>query len=171
MIRRTVSAFALMFVSTAAVSAQAMTPAAPASAPAAPTQAQVSAAIDTMRMEVAAARKQTVALNMNLTPDQATKFWPVYDAYRADMKKAMDSEWMAIQKYAENYKTMNDSIAQNLMSSWMASRKAQMDLRVSYVPKFAAAVPWMQVARYFQIENKLDAMLEMQRTKVIPLAK
>jgi Spy/CpxP family protein refolding chaperone len=167
MIRRTVSAFALMFVSAAAVSAQA----APAAAPAAPTQAQVSAAIDTMRMEVAAARKQTVALNMNLTSDQATKFWPVYDAYRAEMKKAKDSEWMVVQKYAETQKMMNDSTAQVLMTSWMATRKAQMDLRASYVPKFAAVIPWMQVARYFQIENKLDVMLDYQRTKVIPLVK
>jgi Spy/CpxP family protein refolding chaperone len=154
----------------AQVAPAAPAPAAPAPAPAAqPTPAQVAAGIDTMRMEVAAARKQAVAQNMNLTPDQATKFWPVYDAYRAEMKKAMDSEWMVVQKYAASQATMSDSIAKDLMTSWMASRKAQMDLRVSYVPKFAAAVPMKQVARYFQIENKLDVMLEYQRSKVIPL--
>jgi hypothetical protein len=106
---------------------------------------------------------------MNLTPDQATKFWPVYDAYRAEMKKAKDSEWTVIQMYAASQTTMNDSIAHSLMNTWMASRKAQVELRTSYVPKFGAAVPWKLVARYFQIEEKLDVLLEYQRSKVIPL--
>lgn len=170
MIRRTAIALSLVMVGAAAMAAQVAPAPATAPAPAVqPTPAQVAAGIDTMRMEVAAARKQAVAQNMNLTPDQATKFWPVYDAYRAEMKKAKDGEWMVVQKYAANQATMNDSVAKDLMTAWMASRKAQMDLRTSYMPKFAATVPWKQVARYFQIENKLDVMLEYQRSKVIPL--
>ena len=55
------------------------------------------------------------------------------------------------------------------MNQWMASRKAQMDLRASYVPKFVQAVGWMKAARYFQIEEKLDAILDFNRAKQIPL--
>jgi hypothetical protein len=42
------------------------------------------------QLDIAAARAQrkaTVGANMNLTPDEASRFWPVYDAY----EKRMDS--------------------------------------------------------------------------------
>ena len=173
MLRRSASAFALLTVVASFAAAQAAPAAAPAAPPAAakPTKAQTKAAIDTMRMEIAAARKQTVALNMNLTPDEATKFWPVYDAYRADMKTARDGEWNMLHDYAQHYTAMTDSIAQALMGHWTDSRKAQMDLRANYVSKFAEAVGWKKTARYFQIENKLDIMLDYARSKEVPLVK
>jgi hypothetical protein len=153
----------------AAVTLHAQTAAAPASPAASPAPQQVAASIDTMRMAIASARKQTVAQNMVLTDAEATAFWPVYDAYRAEMKKAKDGEWAVIQDYAAHYRQMTDSVAQRLMGQWMASRKAQEDLRASYVPKFAAAIGWTKAARYIQIENKLDLMIDFARSKQIPL--
>jgi len=166
---RNIRAFAIAAVLAGASSLRAQ--AAPASPPAQPTDAQVAAAVDTMRTEVAAARKQTVAENMNLTPDEATRFWPVYEAYRAEIKKAKDSEWMVVQAYAKNYTAMTDSVAQRLIGEWMKGKTAEQTIRSSYVPKFAAAVPWTKVARYFQIENRLDAMLDVARARQIPLVK
>ena len=172
MTSRSLRLIALLAIAAAAPTLRAQQPAAqPTMQPASqqPTAQQVQMAVDTMRSEIASARKQTVAQNMNFTDAEATKFWPVYDAYRADMKKAKDGEWMVVQQYAKNIGNMNDSIAQSLMNHWMASRKEQMDLRASYVPKFVAAVGWMKAARYFQIEEKLDAMLDFARAKQIPL--
>src|SRR5215813_7155187 len=130
MTRRTLRLIALSAVAAAAPALHAQQPAAaPAAPPAAakPTPQQVSAAIDTMRMEIASARKQSVAQNMTFTDAEATKFWPVYDAYRADMKKAKDGEWAVIQNFAQNQGKMTDSLAQSMMNQWMASRKMQMD--------------------------------------------
>jgi Spy/CpxP family protein refolding chaperone len=150
--------------------AQAAPAAAPAPAPK-PTDAQVAAAVDTLRTEIAAARKQTVAENMNLTADEATKFWPVYDTYRAEMKKLKDAEWAVIQAYAKNYTMMSDTVSQRIVNEWMTSKSAQQALRASYAPKFAAAVGWTKAGRYLQIENRLDALLDLARAKQIPLAK
>ena len=172
MTRRTLRLIALTAAAAAAPALRGQQPASMQPAqPAAqkPTPQQVQAAIDTMRAEVASARKQTVAQNMTFTDAEATKFWPVYDAYRADMKKAKDGEWAVIQTYAQNMGKITDSLAQSLMNQWMASRKAQMDLRASYVPKFVQAIGWMKAARYFQIEEKLDAILDFNRAKQIPL--
>ena len=87
------------------------------------------------------------------------------------MMTAQNGEWTTVQQYAHNYTTMNDSVAKSLMATWMASRQAQMDLKTSYLPKFAAAVPYTKVARFYQIENKLDLMLGYERSKAIPLVK
>jgi len=134
-----------------------------------PTQQQVAAAIDTMRLAVASARKQTVAQNMTFTDAEATKFWPVYDAYRAEIMKAQNGEWEVITAYAQNQAKMSDSLAQRLMGIWMNSKKQEEDVRAAYVPKFVAAIGWLKTARYYQIENKLDVMLGYARSLKIPL--
>jgi len=142
-----------------------------APAQAQPTQQQVTAAIDTVRAAVASARKQTVAQNMTFTDAEATAFWPVYDAYRADMMKAQNGEWAVIKQYADNYGKMTDSTAQRLVGMWMDTRKQEEDLRTQYVAKFVKAVGWTKTARFYQIENKLDLMLGYARSQQIPLVK
>src|ERR1039457_7718430 len=45
------------------------------------------------QLDIAAAsaqRRATVTANMNLTADEATRFWPVYDAYEAKMDRIED---------------------------------------------------------------------------------
>ena len=173
MIRRSIitsSAIAII-AGTFALSAQAA-PAKPAPAPApaaAPTQQQVSAAIDTIRMETESARKQTVAANMTFTDTEATAFWPVYDAYRAAMGKARDGEWGVVQTYAMNQSKMSDSLAQRLMGQWMDSRKAQQDVRAQFMPQFSKAIGWMKAARFYQVDNKLDLIVDASRSSSIPL--
>lgn len=172
MTRRSLRLIALAVVAAPVLYAQqpaSMQPAPQQPATQQPTPQQMQAAVDTMRAEIASARKQTVAQNMTFTDAEATKFWPVYDAYRAEIKKAKDGEWAVVQQYAQNIGKMNDSLAQSLMSQWMASRKAQMEVRASYVPKFVSAIGWMKSARYFQIEEKLDAIMDFNRAKQIPL--
>jgi hypothetical protein len=40
-----------------------------------------------------------------LTADEATKFWPIYDQYRAEAVKLNDERWAEIKDYAANCKT------------------------------------------------------------------
>jgi hypothetical protein len=163
----TISAVAII-AGAFALNAQAAPKPAPAPAPA-PTQQQVAAAIDTIRMETESARKQTVAANMTFTDMEATAFWPVYDAYRAAMNKARDGEWMVIQTYAMNQSKLSDSLAQRLVGQWMDSRKAQQDVRTQFLPQFAKAIGWMKTARFYQVDNKMDLIVDVSRSSSIPL--
>ena len=43
-----------------------------------------------LRQDIRGKKKQLVAANLNLTPDEATKFWPVYDQYTDDLVKIND---------------------------------------------------------------------------------
>src|SRR5215472_4640441 len=40
--------------------------------------------IEMLRADLRAQRKQITAENMNLTADEATKFWPIFDQYRQE---------------------------------------------------------------------------------------
>jgi hypothetical protein len=54
-----------------------------------------------------------MAQNMNLTADEATKFWPIFDQYRKEAIKPNDERWALIKEYAANYSTMTDAQAQD----------------------------------------------------------
>ena len=56
-----------------------------------------------LRADLRAQRKQIVAQNMNLTADEATKFWPIFEQYRKEAVKPNDERWAVIKDYAANY--------------------------------------------------------------------
>ena len=51
------------------------------------------AAVQAVREDIRAHRKQITAENVTLTPDEATKFWPVYDQYIQETIKINDARW------------------------------------------------------------------------------
>lgn len=138
---------------------------------AAPTEQQMNEAMALTRAGMASDRKQMVAANLGLTADEATKFWPVYDEYQKAMAKASDRRAAAILKYAQNQQTMTDAMAADLIQQGMQSDLDRIQTRLAWAPKFAAVVPGKKVARFFQIENKIDALVNVALAQEIPLVK
>ena len=68
-----------------------------------------------LRQDVQSGKKQVVAANMTLTADEATKFWPIYDQYAAEVAKIGDARVALIKEYAQNYDTMTDAQANDFM--------------------------------------------------------
>ncbi len=77
---------------------------------------------------------------MVLTPDEATKFWPIFDQYRQEAIKPNDERWALIKEYAANYNTMTDAQAQDYMKRSTAVEQQLLDLRMKYVPIFEKAI-------------------------------
>src|SRR6188768_4182500 len=68
-----------------------------------------------LRQNLRSEKKQLIALNVPLSETEATKFWPVYDAYAADMSKQYDQFYQLIKDYASNQKTLTDAQASDLL--------------------------------------------------------
>src|SRR5215472_1569486 len=64
---------------------------------------QLDAEVDLMRKNLRDEKKQIVAQNLPLTPDEATRFWPVYDQYTAETIKVNDQRYALVKEYAEAY--------------------------------------------------------------------
>lgn len=121
------------------------------------------------RAQLEADRTQVVADNLPLTTAQGTAFWPVYRAYRADMHKISDRAVALIQNYAKTYDSMTDAQATQMLNDWMAIETERASLRSSYLPKFLNVLPPRKTARYYQIENKLDAIVAYTAAGSVPL--
>lgn len=116
-------------------------------------------------------KKLIVSENMNMTEEEATNFWPVYDEYQKAIGALYQKTGEVIKSYAENYDTLTDEKAKSLLNQSIAVQEDRVNLQKSYLPKFNKVLPAKKVTRYYQIENKLDAILRFDLARGIPLAK
>ena len=121
--------------------------------------------------KIRADKKLLVAENMQLTDAEAKAFWPVYKQYQDELFLLRTRTVKLIRDYADAYETMNNNTAKKLLNEFMSIDAVGPKLRQAYLPKFRKALPEVKVARYFQIENKIQAALFYELAANIPLMK
>lgn len=127
--------------------------------------------IQLMRQDIRSQRKQIIAANMQLTDAEATRFWPVYDAYMKDVIKNSDVRFALIKEYAANYDTMTDAMAKSLVNRWGGVDQAFANTRVQWMPKFEAVLPGKKAALFYQLDRRVAALIDLQLSSMIPLVK
>lgn len=136
-----------------------------------PAAAQTQSDMEILAQKIKADKKLVVAANMQLTEEEAKGFWPVYDAYQADLRKINARLLGTIKRYADAYNqgAVPDEVAKKLINEAIAIEEAEVKLKRSYAPKLEKVLPGMKVARYLQIENKVRAVTRYQLAAQIPL--
>jgi hypothetical protein len=127
--------------------------------------------VQSARADIHAARTKLVAANLPLTEEEGAKFWPLYNQYRGDVSKLNDRSLALIKDFAASYDSMSDEKASDLLKQQMAIDEDRLKLKKSYLGKFEKVLPQKKVARYYQIERKLDASVQYEAAKNIPLVK
>jgi hypothetical protein len=125
------------------------------------------------QLDIAAARAQrkaTVGANMNLTSDEAARFWPVYDAYEAKMDRIEDRHVRELKDFAAKYTNFTDADAKKKLDEVMAIQQARLDVQKDFIPKFLAVVSQVKVTRFYQIDNKIQALIQCDIAQLVPLA-
>ena len=126
-------------------------------------------AIQMLRQEVGKDRRDLVKANMLLTNSEAARFWPIYDEYRAEMNKIGDKRVKLITDFAANRNSMSEDEGMRLLKERIDIEKEKNDLRGDYVKKFNKELSARTTARFFQIDQKLDAAVEAALAAKIPL--
>jgi hypothetical protein len=126
-------------------------------------------AVQQLQADIKADRQAVVTLNLPLTEAEAKAFWPIYREYRTEMERLSDRTVKLIAAYAANFTLMNDERATAFFNEWLAIERERSGIRDKYVPRFRGVLPGQKAARYFQIENKLDAIINLQLASEIPL--
>lgn len=125
--------------------------------------------LEAARTQIQADRKAIVSRLMSMTEAESNAFWPVYNTYREDIRKIDDKLVSVAESYFSSPDSLTDKQAQTLLSDWMKLRADKLNLRKSYVKKFSKAIPTTKLVRFYQIENKMDAVIEYEMAASIPL--
>ena len=126
--------------------------------------------IEMLRVDIRAQRKQIVAQNMNLTADEATKFWPIFEQYRKEAIKPNDERWAVIKDYAANHNTMTDVQAYNYIKRLAAVDEELIGLRLRYVAVFEKVISPKKTALWYQIDRRIDLLINLQLSTQVPMA-
>lgn len=166
---------ALGLVVTAAGWAAAQQPAAPAqppaSAPQGPGDDDLTSDIALTRASIQLRRQAIITSVMDLEPKESEAFWPLYREYRIEMAKVGDRVSKLLVDYSGQYDTLTDEQANKIMSEWLSIEKAKGNVKGKYVARFKKIMPARKVMRFFQADNKLDAVLNAQLAAIVPLAR
>lgn len=127
--------------------------------------------MEILREKVRADKKVVVAGVLDLTDTEARGFWPVYGAYQSDMIEYYDRVAKLLVDYTSAYETMSDDTATQLLGQLLALETDYAALLTRYLPRFQRVLPPRKVARFYQLENKLRALLDYQLARDIPLVK
>ena len=121
--------------------------------------------------KIRADKKLLVAENMQLTEAEAKAFWPIYQQYQDELYLLRVRTVKMIKDYGDAYEKMTDDTAKKLLDEYMTIDTLGLKLRQAYLPKFRRVLPESKVARYYQIENKIQAALMYGLAENIPLVK
>ena len=122
-----------------------------------------------LRCDPRSGEKKILAANVPLTETEATKFWPVYDQYAAEMSKHYDNFYAVIKDYAANQKTLTDAQAADMVKRWSQIQVEVAQTRQKYVPLIANVIAGKKAALFFQIDRRLYALMDLQIASQVPL--
>jgi len=125
--------------------------------------------IEAMRTVMQTERKILVMQEMVMTSDEAAAFWPLYDEYTAARKTVSNLRVKVITDYAAAYGSMTDVVAKQLLDDSIKYDDQMQKLRKKYIKKFRKILPEVKVTRYFQLEGKLDAIIDFDLASQVPL--
>jgi hypothetical protein len=125
--------------------------------------------LDVLLNAIRANRKALVAVNLELTDDEASRFWPVYDRYQKEVNAIGDRLARVIQEYTASFRDLSNEKALKLVDEYLAVEADRVKVRSAYLGEFAKALPGRTVARLYQIENKLDAVMRYDLAAAIPV--
>lgn len=125
--------------------------------------------IKLFREDIRSKKKQLIAANLTLTATEATKFWPVYDQYTAELVTINNTKYAALKEYADKWGSLTDDQAISLINRSLDVDKSVAQLRIKYVPIFQKVIPGTKVATFFQIDRRLQMIIDAQLASHLPM--
>src|SRR5271170_695503 len=125
--------------------------------------------IQLLRSDLQADKNQVIADTMQFTDAESKAFWPVYRDYARDQQVIGDDRVQLIKDYAKNYDTMDDAKARDMVQRMINIEDRTLNLREDYWPKFMNALGAKRAAKFYQVDNRLSLIVNLQLTAQIPL--
>jgi hypothetical protein len=123
-----------------------------------------------LRQDLRAMKMQVVGQNMSLSDVEAEKFWPIYNHYVRDLQEVNNQKYALLKQYAEMWATMSDEDALIYVRHWLEADGQAQALRLRYVPVVSQVLPGKKAATFFQLDRRLNMIIDLQLFSQVPLA-
>jgi hypothetical protein len=125
--------------------------------------------IQLLRSDLQSGKNQVIADTMKFTDPESRAFWPVYRDYVRDQQVIADKRLGLITDYAQHIETLDDSKAKEMSQRMLNIENESVKLREKYWPRFEQALGAKRAAKFYQVDNRLSLMINVQLASQIPL--
>ena len=125
--------------------------------------------IELTRSKIEADRKGLVAEVMEFTDEESKAFWPIYKEYRSDIDKVNDRFIDMLHVFSDNYEDLSGQIATDILTSFLDIEEDKLIYKRVYIDKFLRILSPQKVAKFFQLENKIETVIKIGLAMDVPL--
>ena len=122
-----------------------------------------------MRSRLGDQVKTTVENTMKLSPEEEKVFWPLYEDYTDELYDIYNKRMKVIQEFTNYFDKMTDKRADKIWTDFLRFQKELLDIQKEYYDKFKEILPAAKAVRYFQMENKIEMIVNAKIADIIPL--
>ncbi len=127
--------------------------------------------IEKTRADILTNKKKIVAATLELNEQESAAFWPLYEEYQNALRPVHDRSSRLIADYLSAYETLTNEQARIMLREFLNIEREQLELKETYVTKFSTVLSPKKVARYFQLENKIQSVIDHDLAKKIPVVR
>src|SRR6266850_1885768 len=121
-----------------------------------------------LRADLKAKRVAIITEIMQFDDTEAASFWPIFRAYDLELSKIGDGRISLIEDYIDNYENITDQKADQLMTQVFALEGQRAELKKKYFDKMKKTLSPVTAARFFQIENQIQHIIDLQISASLP---
>jgi hypothetical protein len=100
-----------------------------------------------------------ITKQLDLTPDEAEKFWPVYNQYQNEIQALNQSRMANTNNAKPDIDNMSDADVNKMIENELMYEQQQLDIRKKYVAQFEKVLSVKKVAKLFQAEKDFKLYL------------
>jgi hypothetical protein len=127
------------------------------------------ASMEILQATLHANKKALVDVNLGLSDAEAEAFWPLYDRYQAELDAVQTRLLAVIEAYTASFGSTTDEQASQLIDDYLELETDRAAVRRKYLAPIAEVLPGRKVMRFYQIENKVAAVLRYELAATIPV--
>jgi hypothetical protein len=125
-------------------------------------------AIQLARANMQADRTTLITAGMNFRDKDGAAFWPMYRQYEYERSKLDDRRVAVIKEYTQKYPNLMGAEAKAMAIEMLECNARLAELKKKYFKKFNKVLPALTVAIFFQLERRIDLMMDMQVEDSLP---
>ncbi len=127
--------------------------------------------IQLLRSDARTQKAVVITEAMQFSNEESSAFWPVYREYELEFSKIIDDRIELIENYAQNYDNLTDEKSKELAGKVFAIEKKRTKLKKKYFKKISKALTATIAARFIQVENQINLLIDLQIASQLPLIK
>ena len=128
----------------------------------------IDSTIAVVRANMQADRTTLITTGMNFNEKDGAEFWPIYKQYEYERSRLDDDRVAVIKEYIQKYPNLSDAEAKPMAEKMLECDSRLAELKKKYYKRFNKVLPALTVAKFFQLERRVDLMMDMQVESSLP---